>query len=529
MKFSEDAKKDLIIGINQLADAVCLTLGPKGQNVIIEQDMGPAIITNDGVTIAKNINLKDHFYNLGVQICKEVSMKTENAVGDGTTTAMVLARDLINNGNTYFNKNNISPILFREKLNKCIKQINEEINLMKVDISNKDEQIKNIATISANNDSEIGQLIYDAISVVGKDGLIQVEDSNRTETSIVIENGIKVKSGYISPYFINQKDATIKYDNAYLMIFKEKLDNLDFIVSKMVEASEAMKKDRKKYPIIIMAPEVDQSITEMLIENKVNNSFPVCIVESPGYADYRDNLIEDISIYTGAKINNLSINKECNMNFHNQSISNLGFISNVVINKKDMIFKCNNINKKLIDERIKLIKKELVSEKEDFKIRRKNERIANLNNGMAVLKVGAYTKAELNEKKYRIDDALQSTKAALKHGIIPGGGISLYLLSHKLKERNNGDEIINIIANSLLVPLKQIIHNSGFEYNDILSNEKFKPIDGFGYNALTNKIVNLFDEGIVDPAMVAKSAIESAFSIAGMILTVGCVVALNKD
>ncbi|HOO75050.1 MAG TPA: chaperonin GroEL [Tepiditoga sp.] len=513
LKFDEEARRALEKGVDAVADAVKITLGPKGRNVVLEKSWGSPTITNDGVSIAKEIELGDKFENLGAQLVKEVASKTNDVAGDGTTTATVLAQAMIKEGlkNVAAGAN---PMLMKSGINKATKVVIEEIRKNSKKLSGKDE-IAHVATISANNDEDTGSIIAEAMDKVGEDGVITVEDSKTMETYVEFTEGMQFDRGYISPYFAtNVEKMESELKEPYILITDKKISSVKPIVGILEKVAQAGKS------LLIIAEDVEGEALSTLVLNKIRGTLESVAVKAPGFGDRRKAMLEDIAILTGATV----ITEELGLTLENATIEDLGTADVVRIKKDDTIIVGGKGATESIKDRIKQIKGQVEATTSDYEKETLQERLAKLAGGVAVIKVGAATETELKEKKHRIEDALSATRAAVEEGIVAGGGMAL-LRSIKsveeLVEKLEGDEKIGArtVLRSLDAPVRQIAKNAGVEGAVIIEKVVQKDEMGFGYDALKNKYVNMFESGIIDPAKVTRSAVQNAASIASMLLT----------
>ncbi len=517
----EDARKALQKGVDTLADTVKITLGPKGRNVVLDKKFGSPLITNDGVTIAKEIELDDAFENMGAQLVKEVATKTNDVAGDGTTTATLLAQALINEGmkNVAAGAN---PMIIKKGIQKAVAAAVEEIRNNAKKISGP-EDIARVATISA-GDEYIGQLIADAMAMVTSDGVITVEESKTAETTKEVVEGMMFDRGYITPYMVTDTDKMeAVIDDAYLLITDKKISNIQEILPLLEQIVQSGKK------LVIIAEDVEGEALSTLIVNKLRGTFTCVAVKAPGFGDRRKEMLRDIAILTGGEV----ISEELGLELKSTTVEQLGRARQVKVTKENTIIVDGCGKKDEIKARISQIKAAIETTTSDFDREKLQERLAKLSGGVAVIKVGAATETEMKEKKLRIEDALAATKAAVEEGIVAGGGtayINTMPKLEKLVESLEGDEKTgaNIVLRSLEAPIKQIAANAGIEGAVII--EKVKNSDkNFGFDALHEKYVDMFTAGIVDPAKVTRSALENAASVASMVLTTESLVAEKKE
>ncbi len=518
LKFNEDARRALERGVNTVADAVKITLGPKGRNVVLEKSWGSPTITNDGVSIAKEIELKDKFEALGAELVKEVASKTNDVAGDGTTTATVLAQFMIQEGlkNVAAGAN---PILMRNGIAKATDKAVEQIRDASRKLSSK-EDIAHVASISANNE-EIGNIIAEAMDKVGQDGVITVEDSKTLETYVEFTEGMQFDRGYISPYFVtNTEKMEAEMKEPYILITDRKISAVKSIVPILEKVAQAGK------PLVIIAEDVEGEALSTLVLNKLRGTLESVAVKAPGFGDRRKEMLRDIAILTGGTV----ISEEIGLTLEDVSISDLGQADLVRIAKEDTIIVGGKGEPTAIKERITQIKAQIENTTSDYEKETLQERLAKLSGGVAVIKAGAATETELKEKKHRIEDALSATRAAVEEGIVSGGGVTLLKAKKAVEEFANtlsGDEKIGaqLVAKSLDAPVKQIIRNAGLEPAIIIEKILEKDDSKYGYDVLKERYTNMFEAGIIDPTKVTRSALQNASSIASMLLTTEVLVA----
>ncbi|MBX6395078.1 MAG: chaperonin GroEL [Alicyclobacillaceae bacterium] len=513
--FREDARRAMLRGVDALADAVKVTLGPKGRNVVLEKKFGSPLITNDGVTIAKEIELENPFENMGAQLVKEVATKTNDVAGDGTTTATVLAQAMIQEGlkNVTAGAN---PMALKRGIEKAVKAAVEEIARIAKPIEGR-ENIAQVAAISA-GDEEIGALIADAMEKVGKDGVITVEESKGFNTELEVVEGMQFDRGYISPYMITDADKMeAVLEEPYILITDKKVSNIQEILPVLERVVQSGR------PLLLIAEDVEGEALATLVVNKLRGTFTAVAVKAPGFGDRRKAMLQDIAILTGGQV----ISEELGLELKNTTIQQLGRARQVRVTKENTIIVDGAGDKKDIDARINQIKVQLEETTSDFDREKLQERLAKLAGGVAVIKVGAATETEMKEKKLRIEDALNSTRAAVEEGIVPGGGTALVNVIKALDNvKAEGDELtgVNIVRRALEAPVRQIADNAGLEGSVVVERLK-KEAPGIGYNAATGEWVDMIKAGIVDPAKVTRSALQNAASVAAMFLTTEAVVA----
>lgn len=510
IRFSSDARKSMLKGVNTLADAVSVTLGPKGRNVVLEKSYGSPLITNDGVSIAKEIELEDHFENMGAKLVYEVANNTNDIAGDGTTTATILARDMIVNGMKQVEKG-ANPVLMREGIEKASKKVAEVLlkNSHKVETS---RDIASVATISSSN-SHIGDLIAQAMEKVGRDGIINVDESNSFDDELEVNEGMQYDKGYVSPYFVSDTDKMeVEMDNPLILVTNQKITNLQEILPVLEQVLKANK------PLLLIAEDYENEAISSLVLNKLRGAFNVVATKAPGFGDKQKDMLEDIAILTGAKF----YNKDLNMKLSDLTIEDLGTIKKVIV-KKDNTTLIGHNSTDAVSQRIEELRTKLSNTKSDYEQKTLKERIGKLSNGVATIKVGATTEAELKEKKLRIEDALNATKAAVEEGIVIGGGAALAEAYGEVKDHLKVENVdvqkgINVVLNALFAPITQIAENAGYNEEEIVSIQK-KAQKDYGFDAKTGNWVNMFTAGIIDPTKVTRSALLNAASISALFLT----------
>ena len=522
IKFNIDARDELKKGVDALANAVKVTLGPKGRNVIIEKKFGAPHITKDGVSVAKEIELEDSFQNMGAQLVKEVASKTGDDAGDGTTTATVLAQSIVNVGlkNVTAGAN---PMDLKRGIDKAVAKVVESIKSQSEEVGDDFEKIESVARISANNDSEIGQLIAEAMKKVKKEGVITVEEAKGTDTTVEIVEGMQFDRGYISPYFVtNTEKMECEMENPYILIFDKKISSL----KEMLPILEATAQSGR--PLLIIAEDVDSEALATLVVNRLRGSLKICAVKAPGFGDRRKEMLEDIAVLTGGVV----ISEEKGLKLDGATIDMLGRAEKVTVDKENTTIVNGLGNKDAIASRVAQIKAQIEKTTSDYDREKLQERLAKLAGGVAVLYIGAASEVEMKEKKDRVDDALSATRAAIAEGIVPGGGVAYIRAIPSLEgmRGDNDDETtgIEIVKRAIEEPLRQIVDNAGVEGAVVVQKVKDGKGD-FGYNARTNTYENFFAAGVIDPAKVTRVALENAASIAGMFLTTECVIADKKE
>ncbi len=522
IKFNIEAREELKKGVDALANAVKVTLGPKGRNVIIEKKFGAPHITKDGVTVAKEVELEDAFQNMGAQLVKEVASKTGDDAGDGTTTATVLAQAIINVGlkNVTAGAN---PMDLKRGIDKAVAGVVEHIKSQAQEVGNDMAKIESVARISANNDVEIGKLIAEAMEKVKREGVITVEEAKGTDTTVKIVEGMQFDRGYISPYFVtNTEKMECEMDNPYILIFDKKISSL----KEMLPILEATAQSGR--PLLIIAEDVDSEALATLVVNRLRGSLKVCAVKAPGFGDRRKEMLEDIAVLTGGVV----ISEEKGLKLEGATVDMLGHAEKVSVNKENTTIVKGLGDKAAIAARVAQIKAQIEKTTSDYDREKLQERLAKLAGGVAVLYIGAASEVEMKEKKDRVDDALSATRAAIAEGIVPGGGVAYIRAIEALEgvKGDNEDETtgIEIIKRAIEEPLRQIVINAGVEGAVVVQRVKDGKGD-FGYNARTGEYENFFAAGVIDPAKVTRVALENAASIAGMFLTTECVIADKKE
>jgi len=520
--FNLDARDQLKKGVDELANAVKVTLGPKGRNVIIEKKFGAPHITKDGVTVAKEIELEDPFQNLGAQLVKEVASKTGDDAGDGTTTATVLAQSIVSVGmkNVAAGAN---PMDLKRGIDKAVIEVVKSIASQAKVVGDNYDQIEQVASISANNDAVIGKLIADAMRKVSKDGVITIEEAKGTDTNIEVVEGMQFDRGYISPYFItNTEKMEVEMEKPYILIHDKKISNLKELLPILEPAVQSGR------PLLIIAEDVDSDALTTLVVNRLRASLKICAVKAPGFGDRRKEMLEDIAILTGGIV----ISEEKGIKLEQATLEMLGTADKVTVNKDNTVIVNGAGEKEAIANRVTQIKAQIAATTSDYDREKLQERLAKLAGGVAVLYVGAASEVEMKEKKDRVDDALCATRAAIEEGIVPGGGVAYIRAIDSLsniKAFNDDEQTgIEIIKRAIEEPLRQIVFNAGKEGAVVVQKVR-EGKDDFGYNARTDVYENFYAAGVVDPAKVCRVALENAASIAGMFLTTECVITEKKE
>ncbi len=520
--FNMDARDQLKKGVDELANAVKVTLGPKGRNVIIEKKFGAPHITKDGVSVAKEIELSDAYMNTGAQLVKSVASKTNDDAGDGTTTATLLAQAIINEGlrNVTAGAN---PMDLKRGIDKAVSKVVESIKAQSETVGDNYDKIEQVATISANNDSEIGKLIADAMRKVTKDGVITIEEAKGRDTTIGVVEGMQFDRGYLSPYFITDTEKMeCNMDSPYILIYDKKITNLKDMLPILEAAVQTGR------PLLIIAEDVESEALTTLVVNRLRSQLKICAVKAPGFGDRRKDLLEDIATLTGAIV----ISEEKGIKLEQATLEMLGTCARINISKDNTTIVDGNGDKEAIAARVAQIKQQISTTKSDYDKEKLQERLAKLAGGVAVLYVGAASEVEMKEKKDRVDDALCATRAAIEEGIVPGGGVAYIRSIDCLEDMEtvNADEKtgVAIVKRAIEEPLRQIVANAGKEGAVVVQKVREGKAD-FGYNARADVYENLFAAGVVDPAKVTRVALENAASIAGMFLTTECVIVEKKE
>ncbi len=522
LKFDIDARKELKKGVDTLANAVKVTLGPKGRNVIIEKKFGAPQITKDGVTVAKEIELDDAFQNTGAQLVKSVASKTGDDAGDGTTTATVLAQAICNAGlkNVAAGAN---PMDLKRGMDKAVAKVVENIKAQSEQVNDNYDKIEQVATVSANNDQEIGKLIADAMKKVSKDGVITIEEAKSRDTTISVVEGMQFDRGYLSPYFVTDTEKMeCVMDTPLILIYDKKISNIKEFLPILEPAVQTGR------PLLVIAEDVDSDALTTLVVNRLRSQLKICAVKAPGFGDRRKAMLEDIAVLTGGVV----ISEEKGLKLEQATMEMLGSAEKVTISKDNTTIVGGKGDKNTIQDRVNQIKNEIKNSTSDYDKEKLQERLAKLSGGVAVLYVGAASEVEMKEKKDRVDDALCATRAAIEEGTVVGGGVALIRAIDSIKDLkgDNADEDtgIAIIRRAIEEPLRQIVENAGMESSVVVDKVRNGKGD-FGYNARKDVYENLRESGIIDPAKVTRVALENAASIAGMLLTTECVICDKKE
>ncbi|MCC6599320.1 MAG: chaperonin GroEL [Crocinitomicaceae bacterium] len=520
--FDTSAREKLKAGVDALSNAVKVTLGPKGRNVVIDKKFGAPQITKDGVTVAKEIELEDAIENMGAQMLKEVASKTADIAGDGTTTATVLAQAIVNAGLKNV-ASGANPMDLKRGIDKAVSDIVTELKKTSQVVGKDNNKIKQIATISANNDEAIGSLIGLAMEKVGTEGVITVEEAKGTETEVKTVEGMQFDRGYLSAYFVtNAENMEVELDNAYILIYDKKISNMKELLPVLEKSAQTGR------PLLIIAEDVDGEALATLVVNKIRGALKVAAVKAPGFGDRRKAMLQDIAILTGGNV----ISEETGFKLENATLDDLGRAEKITVDKDNTTVVNGAGSKEGIQGRIAEIKSQIEKTTSDYDREKLQERLAKLAGGVAVLYIGAATEVEMKEKKDRVDDALHATRAAVEEGIVPGGGVALIRAGKvldKMKGANEDEETgIQIVKRAIEEPLRQIVANAGGEGAVIVQKVKEGKND-FGYNARTETFENMYAAGVVDPTKVVRVALENAASIAGMLLTTECAISDIKE
>jgi len=510
--YSDTARNELLTGVEKLANAVRVTMGPKGRNVLLQRSFGAPHITKDGVSVAKEIELKHPVENMGAQLVKEVASKTADEAGDGTTTATVLAHAIFKEGLKYITAG-ANPIAVKRGMDKAVEAIIAELKKMSKPVENK-EQIAQVATISANNDRKIGELIAEAMDKVGKDGVITVEEGKSLSDELEVVEGMQFDRGYLSPYFVTNADKMVaEYEDAYILLYDKKISNMKDLLPLL----EQLVQQGGNKPLLIIAEDVEGEALATLVVNKLRGVLNVVAVKAPGFGDRRKAMLQDIAILTGGQV----ISEELGRTLEGATLADLGQAGRVVVDKENTTIVDGKGDKGAIEARINQIKKEIEETTSDYDREKLQERLAKLSGGVAVIKVGAATETEMKEKKDRVDDALSATKAAVEEGIVIGGGAAVLKAAKNIEvDCENDDEKIGveIVKKSVKAPIKQIAENAGYEAG-VVALRVEEADENVGFNAATGEYVDMFEAGIIDPTKVERIALQNAVSVGGLLLT----------
>lgn len=516
--FGNDARVQMLEGVNVLANAVKVTLGPKGRNVVLDKSYGAPLITKDGVTVAKEIELEGKFQNMGAQMVKEVASKANDAAGDGTTTATVLAQAIVTEGLKSVAAG-MNPMDLKRGIDKAVNAAVEELKKISTECSDK-KSIAQVGTISANSDATVGNLIADAMESVGRDGVITVEDGQGLEDQLDLVEGMQFDRGYLSPYFINKPDTSaVELENPYILLCDKKISNIRDILPILEGVAKAGKS------LLIVAEDVESEALATLVVNNMRGIVKVAAVKSPGFGDRRKAMLQDIAILTGGVV----ISSDVGMELDKAQLDDLGVAKRVVITKDDTTIINGAGDAKAIEDRVAQIRKQIQESTSDYDREKLQERVAKLAGGVAVIKVGAATEVEMKEKKARVEDAMHATRAAVEEGVVPGGGVALVRVASKIAAELKGDNEdqnvgVKVALRAMEAPLRQIVANAG-EEPSVIANRVREGEGNFGYNAATGEYGDMIEMGILDPTKVTRSALQYAASIAGLMITTECMIA----
>ncbi len=517
VKFGDSARDRMVAGVNILANAVKVTLGPKGRNVVLERSFGAPTVTKDGVSVAKEVELKDKFENMGAQMVKEVASKTSDVAGDGTTTATVLAQSIIREGMKYVAAG-MNPMDLKRGIDKAVIAITEELKKLSKPCSTSKE-IAQVGSISANSDADIGQIIADAMDKVGKEGVITVEDGKSLQNELDVVEGMQFDRGYLSPYFINNPDKQVAIlDNPFVLLFDKKISNIRDLLPVLEQVAKASR------PLLIVAEDVEGEALATLVVNNIRGILKTCAVKAPGFGDRRKAMLEDIAVLTGGQV----IAEEVGLTLEKATLAELGQAGRIEIGKENTIIIDGAGEGARIEARVKQIRAQIEEATSDYDREKLQERVAKLAGGVAVIKVGAATEVEMKEKKARVEDALHATRAAVEEGIVPGGGVALLRARGNLGElkadNHDQDAGVKIVLRALEQPLREIVANAGDEPS-VVVNRVVEGSGNFGYNAATGEYGDLVEMGVLDPTKVERIALQNAASVAGLMLTTDAMVA----
>src|SRR5213082_3126933 len=524
LEFNTEARARLKRGVDQLAEAVKVTLGPKGRNVVIDKKFGNPTVTKDGVTVAKEIELEDPVENMGAQMVKEVATKTSDLAGDGTTTATVLAQAIFREGLKSVTAGS-NPMSLKRGIDRAVEAVVEDLKKISVPTSGNKKDIAQVGAISANNDQEIGKLIADAMEKVGKDGVITVEEAKGLETTLETVEGMQFDRGYLSPYFITDPEKMeAVLEDAYILIHDKKISSMKDLIPILEKVAQAGR------PLLIIAEDVEGEALATLVVNKLRGTLKVCAVKAPGFGDRRKEMLIDISVLSGAP---QVISEEMGLKLENATLNDLGTAKRIVIDKDNTTIVGGKGKHDAIQGRIKEIKAAIEKSTSDYDKEKLQERLAKLAGGVAVINVGAATETEMKEKKARVEDALHATRAAVEEGIVPGGGVALLWCQKTLEKVKIADADqkigVDIVRRSLEEPMRMIVQNAGAEASIVVGKVKESKDKNFGYNAQTDEFEDLVAAGVIDPTKVTRTALQNAASIAGLLLTTECVVVEKKE
>ena len=520
IQFSDSARNALYEGVRKLSDAVKVTMGPRGRNVLIQKSFGAPSITKDGVSVAKEVELIDTLENMGAQLVKEVASKTADEAGDGTTTATVLAHSIFKEGLRNITAG-ANPVEVKRGMDKAQSAITEELKKIAKEVKDKKE-IAQVATISANSDAKIGELIAEAMEKVGKDGVITVEEAKGIQDELDVVEGMQFDRGYLSPYFVtNAEKMEAVLENPYILLYDKKISNLKDLLPVLEQVQKSSR------PLLIIAEDIDGEALSTLVVNKLRGVLNISAVKAPGFGDRRKAMLEDIAVLTGGEV----ISEELGRTLESATLDDLGQASSIVIDKDNTTVVKGVGTKEKIDARVGQIKAQIAETTSDYDREKLQERLAKLSGGVAVIKVGAATETEMKEKKDRVDDALSATKAAVEEGIVIGGGAALILANSKINLDLCGDEAIGaeIVSRALKAPMKQIATNAGFDAGVVVNNVEKSDNDNFGFNASNGEYVDMFEAGIIDPVKVSRIALQNAVSVSSLLLTTEATISDIKE
>jgi len=520
IRFSDSARNTLYEGVSKLNDAVKVTMGPRGRNVLIQKSFGAPSITKDGVSVAKEIELADNLENMGAQLVKEVASKTADEAGDGTTTATILANAIFKEGLRNITAG-ANPIEVKRGMDKASEAITVELKKMAKEVKDKKE-IAQVATISANSDSNIGELIAEAMEKVGKDGVITVEEAKGIQDELEVVEGMQFDRGYLSPYFVTNTDKMeAVLDNPYVLLYDKKISNLKDLLPVLEQVQKSSR------PLLIIAEDIDGEALSTLVVNKLRGVLNISAVKAPGFGDRRKEMLEDIAVLTSGEV----ISEELGRTLESATLEDLGEASSIVIDKDNTTIVNGSGKKKSINARIGQIKAQIAETSSDYDKEKLQERLAKLSGGVAVIKVGAATETEMKEKKDRVDDALSATKAAVEEGIVIGGGGAFLLANSKIDLNLCGDETVGaeIVSRALQAPMKQIAINAGFDAGVVVNNVTKEDSENYGFNAANGEYVNMFKAGIIDPVKVSRIALQNAVSVSSLLLTTEATISDIKE
>ncbi|MCC6278212.1 MAG: chaperonin GroEL [Oligoflexia bacterium] len=517
LRFSDEARSAILRGVNTLANAVKVTLGPKGRNVVIEKSFGSPLITKDGVTVAKEIELENKFENMGAQMVKEVASKTNDDAGDGTTTATVLAQAIYREGAKIVTAGH-NPMEVKRGLDKAVEKVTEELKKISKKVNSKNE-IAQVGTISANNDKHIGELIAEAMEKVGREGVITVEESKTAETTLDVVEGMQFDRGYLSPYFItNAERMEVVLEDAYVLIYEKKVSAMKDLIPLLEGVAQQHR------PLLIIAEDVEGEALATLVVNKLRGTLHVCAVKAPGFGDRRKAMLEDIAVLTGGRV----LSEELGNKLESAKVSDLGKAKRIVVDKDNTTIVDGSGKKAEIEGRVKAIRAQIDETTSDYDKEKLKERLAKLVGGVAVIHVGSATEVEMKEKKARVEDALNATRAAVEEGIVAGGGVALVRAAQTLKnlKLEGGESFgVEIIRRSCEEPIRQIAINAGLDGSIVLDKVLQEKNPSFGFNAYTEEYGDLFKDGVIDPVKVCRSALQNAASVSGLMLTTETMIA----